>query len=257
MGETRAKAERLFGRLPASGCWLDLPCAHVAEIAGRAGADFGVIDLEHGPASVETAALMAMALRAEGAAALARPPEVTEGWVKRLLDSGADGLILPMIESGEAARAAVALTRYPPDGRRGLAAGVIRASGWGRKAEAYRAGWNARGFVAAQIETPAALAVAREIAAVEGVDMLFFGPSDFSSFAGFEGGAGDDRTLAAFHEMRAAAASAGKLSGAVAFPAAQAGLAAEGCDLIAAASDVAALSAGIARAVDAGRGGAS
>ena len=250
MNEARAKAEGLFGRVPAAGCWLDLPSPEAAEIAARAGVDFGVVDCEHGPATVETAGRMLSALRAGGAAAIARPPERSEAWIKRLLDSGADGLILPMVETPKLAAEAAALTRYPPEGRRGLAHSVIRAAGWGADAEAYRAGWNARAFLAVQIESPAALEAAGAIAAVDGVDLLFFGPSDFSSFAGFPDGPADPRAFAAFERLAAAAHGAGKLAGSVAFPAGSgAALRAAGCDMISSGSDVSALRRGLAAAM--------
>ncbi len=249
MGAPRAKAERLFGRLPAAGCWLDLPSPEAAEIAAGAGADFGLVDCEHGALSIETAGRMLAALKAGGAAALARPPEISDAWVKRLLDAGADGLILPMVESAAQAREAVAMALYPPAGRRGMAAGVVRAGGWGARAGDYAAGWNARAFVAVQIESPAALEAAPEIAAVEGVDLLFFGPNDYGWSAGL-GGAADPAVFAAFRRLAEAARAAGVLSGSVAFPAGPAAaLRAAGCDLIASASDVEALRTGIAAAL--------
>ncbi len=258
MGETRSKAERLFGRLPASGCWLDLPSPEVAEIAARAGADFAVVDLEHGPASVETAGRMIAALRAGGAAAIARPPERSEPWIKRLLDSGADGVLIPMVDTPEQAAEAAAWVRYPPLGRRGLAHSVIRASGWGADAAAYARDWNDRAFLAVQIESPEALGRAAEIAAVDGVDLLFFGPSDFSARSGFPDLAADPRAFAAFRAVAAAARGAGKLAGAVAFPAGDgAALAAAGCDMISAGSDVGALMRGLAAQMAGPRGGAA
>jgi 2-keto-3-deoxy-L-rhamnonate aldolase RhmA len=255
MSDSREKLAALFGRLPASGCWLDLPSPEAAEIVARAGADFGVVDLEHGPASVETAGRMLTALRAGGAAAIARPPERSEPWIKRLLDSGADGVVVPMVDTPEQAAEAAAWLRYPPLGRRGVAASVARAAGWGADAAAYLAGWNARAFLAVQIESPEALAAAPEIAEVDGVDLLFFGPADFSARSGFADGPADPRARAAFEAVAAAAQGAGKAVGSVAFPAMDGpALAAAGCDMIAAASDVAALLGGVAAAVAGGRG---
>jgi 2-keto-3-deoxy-L-rhamnonate aldolase RhmA len=253
MNGVRAKAERLFGRLPAAGCWLDLPCPEVAEVVAAAGADFGLVDLEHGAMSVETAGRMLGALRAGGAAALARPPEVTDAWVKRTLDLGADGLILPMVESAAQAAEAVRMALYPPAGRRGLAATVVRAGGWGARADDYVGGWNGRAFLAMQIESPAALEAAPAVAAVEGVDLLFFGPNDYGRAAGF-GGADHPAVFDAFRRVAAAAHAAGKLVGSVTFPGGSAGALREaGCDLISSASDVGALRRGVAEAVAAAR----
>jgi 2-keto-3-deoxy-L-rhamnonate aldolase RhmA len=249
MGGTRAKAERLFRRLPAAGCWLNLPCPEAAEVAVAAGADFGLVDCEHGVMSLETAGRLLAALKAGGVAALARPPEVSDAWVKRLLDAGAEGLILPMVESAARAADAVAMALFPPRGRRGVAATVVRAGGWGAQADAYVAGWNDRAFLAMQIESPAALDAAGAIAAVEGVDMLFFGPNDYGWSAGL-GGAAHPDVFAAFRRVADVAHAAGKLVGTVAFQAGPAAaLRAAGCDVISSASDVSALRRGVAAAL--------
>ncbi|TVQ52999.1 MAG: hypothetical protein EA355_14030 [Rhodobacteraceae bacterium] len=251
MADARTKAERLFGRVPAIGCWLDLPSPEAAEIAALAGADFGLVDLEHGAISIETALRMIAALRAGGAAPLARPPEATDAWAKRLLDAGAAGLIMPMIESAEAAAAAAAAMRYPPLGRRGAAAGVIAASRWGRD-PVYVAGWNEACFLAVQIESPTAVEAAAAMAAVDGVDMLFFGPNDYAYAAGLDG-PDDPAVWPVLEKMVETAHAAGKLVGTVAFGRGAAALVAAGCDLVSAASDVAALGRGIAADVAAAR----
>lgn len=247
----RAKADKLFGGLPAVGCWLDLPSPEAAEIAALAGADFGLVDLEHGAISIETALRMIASLRGAGSVPLARPPEATDAWAKRLLDAGARGLIMPMIESAAAAAACAAMVRYPPLGRRGAAASVVAASRWG-SAAGYVADWNAACFLAVQIESPTAAAAAAEIAAVDGVDMLFFGPNDYAYAAGLDG-PDDPAVWTALEGLVATARAAGKLVGTVAFGRGAPALIRAGCDLVSASSDVAALLEGVRADVSAAR----
>ncbi|MCK4861738.1 MAG: 2-keto-3-deoxy-L-rhamnonate aldolase, partial [Rhodobacteraceae bacterium] len=88
--------------MPEYGCWLDLPSAQVAEIMSHVGFDFIVVDLEHGPASVETAQVQMMAIGTR-ARSIVRVPDGTEAWIKRVLDAGAGGVMVPKVESAEQA----------------------------------------------------------------------------------------------------------------------------------------------------------
>lgn len=166
------------------GSWLDLPSPQVAEIMAQTGFDFIVIDLEHGPASIETAQMQMMAMKATGCRAIVRVPEASEAWVKRVLDAGAQGVMVPKVETATQAAEIVSWAYYAPKGMRGDARRVVRASGWGRGSDAYKESWNADGFVSVQIESVLGLANIEEIAAVKGVTQLFFGPSDYSADAG-------------------------------------------------------------------------
>jgi len=93
------------------GCWLDLPSPHVAEIVAQTGFDWVLIDLEHGPIGVETASLMLMALKSTPARGIVRIPELTEAWMKRALDMGAHGVMVPNI--ADAAQAPSGSTTAP------------------------------------------------------------------------------------------------------------------------------------------------
>ncbi|MHA1128743.1 MAG: HpcH/HpaI aldolase family protein, partial [Alphaproteobacteria bacterium] len=155
------------------GCWLDLPSPQVAEIMAQTGFDFIVIDLEHGPASIETAQMQMMAMKATGCRAIVRVPEASEAWVKRVLDAGAQGVMVPKVETAAQAAEIASWAYYAPKGVRGDAWRVVRASGWGRGSDAYKESWNADGFVAVQIESVLGLANIKEIAAVKGVTQLF------------------------------------------------------------------------------------
>lgn len=250
MTAARDKLQRLAGRVPARCFWLDLPSAMAAEIAGRAGPELCVVDTEHGQIGPETLTDMLRALDVTGTPGLVRVGDAGAGRIKQALDAGAAGVIVPYVETVEEARAAVRATFAPPLGGRGMATAVTRAGLYGADA-AYAREWNARGLLALQIETAKGLAAAPAIAAVEGVDMLFLGPSDYAADLGLDmdldSAADGEKILAGFREMAAAARSAGRLVGAFPWPGADpARLIAEGADLVAAGSDARALAQGLA-----------
>ncbi len=197
------------------GCWLDLPSPQVAEIMAQAGFDFIVVDLEHGPMSVETAQVQMMAIGTQ-AHAIVRVPEGTEAWIKRVLDAGAGGVMVPKVESAAQAAEIVSWAFYAPKGQRGDARRVVRASGWGLNSETYKTDWNTDGVVSVQIESVAGLENLEAIASVEGVTQLFFGSSDYSADAGVS--IDSDETLAAGAMVAAAAKAHGLQSGSVLFP---------------------------------------
>ncbi|MEO0819289.1 MAG: aldolase/citrate lyase family protein [Pseudomonadota bacterium] len=247
----REKLERLAGRLPAGCAWLGLPSDHIAEIAGRAGARVAVIDCEHGAIGVESMTAMLRALALTRTGALVRVPELAEGPIKHALDAGADGILVPYVESVEEARRAVRAALLPPEGARGLA-GIVRAAGYGAEAAAYERDWNARALVALQIESRRGLSAAIDIAAVPGVDMLFLGPFDYCRDAGLDPAADGDLLQAVLAETVAAAHAHGKLAGVFPWPGAEPrALAAAGADLVALAHDTATLMAGLRAALGA------
>ena len=177
MTTPQAQLHRLTGQVPARCFWLDLPSPMVAEIAGRAGPELCVIDTEHGQIGPETLTGMLRALDLSKTPALVRLGDAGAGRVKHALDAGAAGILLPYVETVEEARAAIRAFCVPPLGQRGTAAMVTRAGGFGAVRD-YARTWNDIGILALQIETAKGLAAAPEIAALDGVDMLFFGPSD-------------------------------------------------------------------------------
>jgi 2-keto-3-deoxy-L-rhamnonate aldolase RhmA len=226
------------------GVWLNLPSPEIAEIAAGAGFDFAIIDLEHGVIGVETASRMVAAFAGSATAAFLRIPEPGEAWVKRGLDSGAAAVVVPRVEDAATAARLAGYATYGPEGRRGEGLGAVRAGGWGRSAPAYRSGWRAQGGLILQIESPAGLDAAAEIAAVPGVTQLFFGPSDFSACLGT--GRDDPRVLAAGRRVAEIAYAAGRQAGTVTFPGAGYGeLAAMGYDHVADVSDVSTLVRGL------------
>ena len=145
-----------------------------------AGFEAVVVDREHGVMSAETAAALVSAAHAAGGFALVRVPAVERGAVQDALESGADGILAPMVESAADAARLVAYCRYPPAGSRGFHP-FTAASGHGRvPASELPAHANARLLVAAQVETAAGLAACAELAAVPGLDQLFLGPGDLA-----------------------------------------------------------------------------
>ncbi|MBB5514858.1 2-keto-3-deoxy-L-rhamnonate aldolase RhmA [Rubricella aquisinus] len=234
------------------GCWLDLPSPAVAEIIGLSGFDFTVIDLEHGPMSMETATLCMMALKSTPTMPIIRVTEGTEGQIKRALDSGAAGVMVPRVETAEQAERMVQYFRYPPRGVRGAAQSVIRAAGYGKHAEQYTAEETERHMLALQIESVEGLANAEAIAAIDGVGMLFFGPADYAASCGLPITAPEVRDAAA--EVARIAADYGLRSGTVLFPGATvAGLAESGLGYISVAGDAGALMASLDAALTGAR----
>ncbi|HUY33849.1 MAG TPA: aldolase/citrate lyase family protein [Pirellulales bacterium] len=148
--------------------------------------DFVWIDLEHNPISLESLAAHLIAARAGGAPALVRVPSSDVAWIKRVLDTGAEAVIVPRIRSADEVREVVSACRYPPQGTRGF--GPRRAADYGRRdAVEYVAEANRRVFVAIQIETAEAFLDLDAILAVAGFDSIVIGPYDLSGSMGMLG----------------------------------------------------------------------
>ncbi|MCW8132803.1 MAG: hypothetical protein KIS92_20825 [Planctomycetota bacterium] len=159
----------------------------VTEILLDAGFDFVIVDAEHRAFNPETVEDLVRTAQGIGRAAMVRAPMIARGPIQYILDSGADAILVPLVNSAEQAREAVALCRYPPQGTRGLNAGTRNAS-WGTSDPGgYAAQTNRDLVVALQIETRDGLEAVDEIAAVEGVDMLYVGPFDLSHNLGLTG----------------------------------------------------------------------
>lgn len=192
--------QRLQAGEPALGCWLTFGSAVVAEVLGLAGYDAVMIDLEHGFAGLVETVHCLQALSAAGAAGLVRVPDNDPVILKRVLDLGVSGVMIPDVGSAEEARAAVAACRYPPAGGRGAAYGMVRASRYGMAREAYLDQADEALLLICQIESVAGLAAIEEIAAVDGVDCLFVGPYDLSGSLGKLGQFSDPDVRAAIRE---------------------------------------------------------
>ncbi len=187
MYRENALKKRLYAGKKALGCWLVTSNAMCAEVLGLAGYDFVMIDHEHGPGDLASAIGVLQALSACGTTALMRVPWNDPVYIKRALDTGVEGVMVPMVETAEQARAAVAACRYPPDGIRGAATGLIRAADYGLAEKEYIKTINDNLLIICQIESIRGIDNVGPIAEVEGVDILFVGPSDISANMGYPG----------------------------------------------------------------------
>jgi 4-hydroxy-2-oxoheptanedioate aldolase len=167
------------------GLWNSIPGPLVAEALAGCGFDWVVIDTEHAPTDVPDVLGMLQAMAPYPVSAVVRPAANDPVLIKRLLDFGAQTLILPYIQSAEEAQAAVAAVRYAPRGMRGVA-GLTRASRFGAVPD-YTRRADAEICLILQVETALALSQIEEIAATDGVDGLFIGPADLAASMGHPG----------------------------------------------------------------------
>lgn len=171
------------------GLWLGLANETTAELCAGAGFDWLLVDGEHAPFDIPTIAAQLRALEASPSHAVVRPP-IGEAWIiKQLLDIGAQTLLVPMVDTAEQARDLVRATRYPPHGIRGVGAALARASGYNRTSD-YLTTANDEICLLVQVETRKGLSNIEDIAAIEGVDGIFIGPSDLAADMGHLGNPG-------------------------------------------------------------------
>ena len=193
------------------GLWSALASNIVAEIIGDAGFDWILLDTEHAPNEIAGLLPQLQALSRGTATPVVRPAWNDPVLIKRVMDLGAHSLLLPWVQSAEEAKRAVAATRYAPDGIRGAAAGV-RASRYGRIAN-YLQEANAQVCVLVQVETRAALDQIEAIAAVEGVDGVFIGPSDLAASLGHLGNSAHPEVQRAIEDAVRRLKAVGKAAG--------------------------------------------
>lgn len=171
------------------GLWMGLANPLTAEICGSAGYDWLVIDGEHAPNDIPLMLSQLQALAGFAVHPVVRIVAGEDWMIKQVLDLGAQTLLVPMVESPQAAAALVSATRYPPMGRRGVGAGLARASVYNREPD-YLKTANDQIALIVQVESRAALEQVAEIAAVPGVDGVFIGPADLAADMGSLGDAG-------------------------------------------------------------------
>lgn len=164
------------------GLWCSIPSPLTTEAVAASGFDWLLIDAEHAPNDVADILALLQATATGTAHPVVRVPWNDPVMMKRVLDVGAQSVLVPMVQSAEEARAAVAATRYPPHGIRGFA-GNVRATAFGRMGD-YFTRHEEEMCVLVQVETVEALARVEEIAAVDGVDGVFIGPGDLSASMG-------------------------------------------------------------------------
>lgn len=223
------------------GMWACSGSSLVTEVAAGSGLDWLLIDMEHSANTLESALLQLQVIAAYPITPLVRVPSNDTVAIKQVLDLGAQNLIVPMVSSADEARAAVAATRYPPAGVRGVGSALARSARWNR-VDGYLQDSSRHTSLTVQIETVAGVEAAEEIAGVDGVDAVFVGPSDLSASMGLLGQQTHPDVLAAVESVFAAVGRAGKPVGVNAFdPIAADGYIAAGADFVAVGADVALL----------------
>lgn len=166
------------------GSWLQLGSAMSAEILAKAQPDWLMVDMEHGPGDIMTLISQLQAMEKYGVVPLARAPWNDFVAIKRILDAGVMGILVPYVSTREEAERAVMACRYPPEGIRGVA-GSPRAAGYGMDGKNYLAHANEQIIVMTQVETRKALENIEEIASVDGLDGIFVGPMDLCCSLGY------------------------------------------------------------------------
>lgn len=167
------------------GCWSALASPITTEVLGLAGFDWILLDGEHAPNDVQTFIPQLMALKDSRSVPVVRPPVNDVTVIKRLLDIGFYNLIVPFVETKDQAERAVAATRYPPEGIRGVSVGH-RSNGYGTIPDYFK-NINNNICVVVQIESQLALDNLDDILAVDGIDGVFVGPSDLAAALGHLG----------------------------------------------------------------------
>ncbi|HHY01359.1 MAG TPA: HpcH/HpaI aldolase/citrate lyase family protein [Paracoccus sp.] len=196
---------------PSLGLWCSLASALSTEIMAGAGAGWLLIDGEHSPNDLRSIMAQLQAAAAFPCEAAVRLPSDSAVLVKQFMDAGARSLMVPNVRTADQARAIVAAMSYAPAGIRGFSTGH-RANQFGRIKDYHRTA-RANQLLAVQIECETGVANAAEIAAVEGVDVLFVGPGDLSTNMDAMGSPGADHVQAAIARVLQAARDAGKAAG--------------------------------------------
>jgi 2-dehydro-3-deoxyglucarate aldolase/4-hydroxy-2-oxoheptanedioate aldolase len=203
---------RVLSGEPVFGTFLGMGSAVSAEVCGRAGFDWCLVDLEHGLGGEGSLHVELAAVELTGAAAFVRVESAAPLRIGRVLDHGAAGVMIPRLRSAADAAQVVSLARYSPAGARGVALSV-RGADYGSAGAGDVGLIDEATTVMIQIENDAALADVEAIAAVDGVDVLFVGPNDLSHSMAIPGRFDDPRYLDALAAVALAARSAGKVAG--------------------------------------------
>ncbi|MEM9575491.1 MAG: HpcH/HpaI aldolase/citrate lyase family protein [Pseudomonadota bacterium] len=194
------------------GCWMSMAEGYTAEIMGHAGFDWLLIDGEHSPNDIRSIRDQMIALRGSDSHPIVRVP-IGETWIiKQVLDTGAQSILVPMVETAEHARALVSACRFPPVGTRGVGFAVGRASDFGQT-ENYGPTASDQICLLVQVETQTGLDSLDAILAVEGVDGVFIGPADLSASMDYLGKASHPHMQATILSALRKISASGKAAG--------------------------------------------
>jgi len=214
MKKNRVKQLLHSGKLTL-GSWIQIGHPDIAEIMANMGFDWLVLDNEHGPYSTETSQLLIQAMSSTETVPIVRVPWNDMVEIKRALDIGAYGVVIPWVNSKDEALYAVRACRYPPAGVRGV--GPRRASRYGLDMREYLERANEEILIVAQIETQQAVDRIEEILSVEGIDAFFIGPLDLSTSLGYRGQIDHPKVRETLDKLLDAAKGAGVASGIYAY----------------------------------------
>jgi 2-dehydro-3-deoxyglucarate aldolase len=181
------------------GSWITIGHPAVAEIISKAGFDWLTIDMEHSSITLSEAQQLIQIIELCGIPPLVRVGENNPNLIKRVMDAGAHGVIVPMVNTRDDAVKAVNAVKYPPSGMRGV--GLSRAQGYGLSFERYRDWVNKKSVVVVQVEHIKAVENLKDILSVEGVDAFIVGPYDLSGSLGIPGDFENPRMTAALKEI--------------------------------------------------------
>lgn len=192
------------------GTWLSLGDLTATRMLARVGFPWLTVDMEHSPIDWSQAATLFAAIADAGCVPLARVPEGRHDYIKRVLDAGAHGIVVPMVETVEQARIAIAAAKYPPTGNRSLG-GAVHALNFGASAGDYYRQANDEILVVLQTESPRGVENADEIYSLPGLDAIFVGPNDLR--AQMRSPDGQDPSAEEFEAMLQRILAAGKTAG--------------------------------------------
>lgn len=198
MYRTNSLKQKLRDGQKVLGCWLHLESTIGAEMLALTGFDFLIIDHEHGPGSVMSAISTMQAMNGTDCVPLVRVPWNDTVYLKRILDAGAEAIMVPSVDTPEEAENVVKACRYPPQGVRGAAHTIVRASSYGMESDRYLKDNGKELLIVCQVESVKAVKNIDALLAVEGVDMWFIGPMDLSGSTGKLG----DMTNPEFLDLR-------------------------------------------------------
>ncbi len=213
MRENRVKQALRSGGTALGTMVMEFSTTGIARLAAGAGADFVMFDMEHTGWGVDTVRTLLAAARPADLVPMVRVPATQYHFLARVLDLGALGVMVPMVESAEQARSIVQFAKYPPQGRRGCAFGVAHDDYTGGDIVAKMTAANERGLLIALIETAAGLEDVEAIAAVHGIDVLWIGHYDLTASLGIPGAFTHPRYLDAVRRILAACERHGKAPG--------------------------------------------
>ena len=209
--ENRFKTRLLQGEM-LYGCWAGFADPYATEVLATADFDWLVIDGEHAPNDLRSIMAQLQVLEGRHSAPVVRLAHGADWAIKQALDTGAQTLLIPMVESAEEARDLVRATRYPPEGIRGSGAALARASHFSAIPD-YIGTANAQICLLVQVETRAGIAALDDILAVDGVDGVFIGPSDLAADMGHAGDSSAPEVQEAIKDALARIKAAGKAPG--------------------------------------------